>query len=99
MSNIVQRAIAAVDHLSAELSKTNTSCLRHPLRSLGVLRRTAVDAAITMHLEHARDHDVNGDRAAFERRCERAQRLARWHSPKRLDDVERLLESRSGRRT
>ena len=98
MSNTNQRAVAAVDHLSAELSTTNTSCIRHPVRSLSVLRRTAVDAAITMHLEHARDHDANGDRAAFERRCERAQRLARWHSPNRLDDVERLLESHSGRR-
>ena len=93
--NWVQRAVAAIDLVSAQLSKANTSCLRHPLQSLRIVRETATHAAITAHLEQAREDVASGDREGFERRCEHAGRLARWHAPDRLDDVERLLEANS----
>ena len=97
--NWVQRAVAAADLVSAHLSKTNTSCLRQPLRSLRIVRETATDAVITAHLEQARGDVAKGNREGFERHCEHAGRLARWHAPDRLDDVERLLEARSDRRS
>ncbi|WP_049997022.1 hypothetical protein [Halococcus sediminicola] len=97
--NIVQRTIAAADLVSAQLAQRNTSCLRNPLQSLGVVRETALDATITHHLDHALDAIESGDQETFERRCEHAGRLARWHMPERLNDVEQLLESHSGRRT
>ena len=91
--NIVQRTVAAADLVSAQLAQRNTSCLRNPLQSLGVVRETALDALITLHLGHARDAIAAGDQETFERRCEHAGRLARWHTPERLEDVERLLEA------
>ncbi|EMA54502.1 hypothetical protein [Halococcus salifodinae] len=95
--NWVQRAVAAADIVSAQLTKANTRCLRQPLQSLRIIRETATDAVITAHLEQAREDVANGDRERFERHCEYAGQLARWHAPHRLEDVERLLEARSGR--
>ena len=63
---------------------------------LRIVRETATNAVITAHLEQARADVASGDREGFERHCEHAGRLARWHVPHRLDDVERLLEARSG---
>lgn len=97
-SNVIQRAVAVADHLSAELSKANTSCVRQPFQSLRIIRETATNAVITAHLEQARADVSSGDREGFERHCEHAERLARWHAPDRLEDVEQLLEARSGRR-
>ena len=90
--NIVQRTVAAVDLAAAQLAQRNTSCLRNPIQSLGVIRETAVNATISLHLGHALDAIESGDRETFERRCERAGRLARWHEPDRLDEVERVLK-------
>ena len=90
--NIVQQTVAAVDLAAAQLAQRNTSCLRNPVQSLGVIRETALDALITLHLGHALDAIESGDRETFERRCERAGRLARWHAPERLGDVEGTLK-------
>jgi hypothetical protein len=87
--NIVQRTVAAVDLASAQLAQRNTSCLRQPIREM------AVNAIITRHLAHALDAIENGDRETFERRCERAGRIARWHAPDRLGDVEEILREPS----
>lgn len=97
--NWVQRAVAAADLVSAQLSKSNTRCLRHPLQSLRIVRETATDAVITAHLEQAREDVSKGNREGFERHCEYAGQLARWHAPDRLDDIERLLETHSDRHT
>ena len=90
--NIVQRTVAAADLASAQLAQRNTSCLRHPLQSLGVISETALNAIITRHLGYARDAIATGDHEAFERRCEHAGRIARWHAPDRLEDVEGVLK-------
>jgi hypothetical protein len=97
--NWVQRAVAAADLVSAQLSKANTRCLRQPLQSLRIVRETTTDAVITAHLEQAREDVANGDREGFERHCEHAGQLARWHAPDRLDDIERLLEAHADRHT
>lgn len=90
--NIVQQTVAAVDLAAAQLAQRNTSCLRNPFQSLGVIREMAVNATISLHLDHALDAIESGDRETFERRCERAGRLARWHASDRLSDVERVLK-------
>lgn len=90
--NVVQRTVAALDLASAQLAKHNVSCVRHPLDALEVIRETLLNAFITIHLNHARDAIANGDRTAFERRCEHASHLAQWHAPDRLDDVEEILK-------
>lgn len=89
--NFIQRAVAAVDLVSAQLAKNNTSCVRQPHEAFRVVRDTLLDATITIHLEHAHAAVVAGDREDFGRRCEYAVRLARRQAPGRIDDVERVV--------
>ena len=89
--NFVQRTIAAFDLASAQLAQRNSTPLRSRLHSLTHLRQTAANAIVTRHLDRARGALANGDRAGFERRCERASRLAHRHAPDRVEDVESIL--------
>jgi hypothetical protein len=91
--NIVQRALAVVDLVSAQLCKHDTSCIRQPRRALRVVYDALLDVTITVHLEHARAASTAGDREGFGRHCEYAERLARRHAPDRLGEVETLLEA------
>lgn len=93
--NVVQYALVAADLASAQLCKHDTSCVRQPRQALGIIHDTLLDAMISIHLEHARDAIANGDREIFERRCERAGRIARWYAPARLADVEQVVETGS----
>lgn len=79
--NFVQRTVAAFDLASAQLAQRNST----------PLRETAANAIVTRHLDRARGALANGDRAGFERRCERASRLAYSHAPDRVKDVEDTL--------
>lgn len=91
--NIVQRAVAVADLASARLCEHNTSCIRQPRQALGIIGDTLLDVTITMHLDRARGALAAGDREAFGRRCEHADRLARRHAPGRIDEIEALLET------
>ena len=93
--NFVQRTVAAFDLASAQLAQRNSTPLRGRLRSLTDLRQTAANAIVTRHLERARGALANGDRPGFERRCERASRLAHRHAPDRVEDVESTLTAGS----
>lgn len=84
-SNFVQRTVAAFDLVSAQLAQRNSK----------PLRETAASAIVTRHLDRARGALANGDRAGFERRCQRASRLAYRHAPDRVEDVESTLTAGS----
>jgi hypothetical protein len=92
-SNVVQRALAVADLVSAQLCKHDTSCVRQPRATLRVVCDTLFDVTITTHLEHAHAASAAGDREGFGRHCEYAERLARRHAPGRLGEVETLLEA------
>jgi hypothetical protein len=91
--NVVQRALAVADLVSARLCKHDTSCIRQPRTALRIVGDTLLDATITAHLEHASAAVAAGDRRDFERHCEYADRLARRHAPDRLGEIEGLLEA------
>lgn len=93
--NFVQYTIAAVDLASAQITQRTTTSPRTSLRSFADLQRTALNVTISHHLNRARKDLANGDRVAFERRCERASHLARHQAPDRIDDVESLLSTAS----